>query len=345
MHLDSVQPLRAKDTNISAVNNTLVSTPLSYPPSVHGQPSSMPSQSHTTPCDISEPGPPSDGIGENSQSNAQFQHLNVQGTCSNVDEQMYRDGNNYVPQAQSHGAVASRGANDPVVPHHLSNSTVNPQSNYRDHNWALQQQYNQGTHYPFNYSVPQLYPQQRQPNYQQQQWHGQNQQQYYDGQCPDVYSQQRQDQYHSQDPQQQMWQTKGHQQYHDQHFDQQPDVHHYQQQNQYDAQSARRNLPIDLQGDSHSQRPISHENTSTPVTPENASTYSSYGSARTSSDIGVDVPPPTAQEKPKPKPRMLNPARQSDRKLIEVGRLERVNESEVSLFFYTLYSIIMQCIH
>ena len=297
------------------MNNTLMATPLSYPPSV--QPSSMPSQFHTTSYDISEQGPRSDGFGENSQSNAQFQQLHVQGNVHNVDEQMYRDGNNY---GQSYSPVASRGANDPVVPHHLPNTTVNPQSNYRDHNLAPQQQYNQGTHYPSNYSEPQQYSQQRQPDYQQRQWHSQNQQQYYDGQQSDVYSQQRQDQYHSQDPQQQTWRSQGQQQYYE---DQQPNVHNHQQQSQYEqsnGQSARRNLPIDLQGAHHSQRPISHEhyeNTptpGTPVTPENASTYSSYGSARTSSDIGVDVPSPTAQEKPRPKPRMLNPARQVERK-------------------------------
>ena len=316
--LDSDLLLRAKDPKTFAsppLANTRMDTSSSYPPSVH--PSSMPSQFHTTPYDIREPGPRSDGFGENSQSNAQFQQLHIQGNVHNVNEQMYRDGNNY---GQSHSPVASRGANDPVVPHHLPNTTVNPEFNYRDHNLAPQQQYNQGTHYPFNYSEPQQYPQQRQPDYQQRQWHSQNQQQYYDGQQSDVYSQQRQDQYHSQDPQQQTWRSQGQQQYYE---DQQPNVYNRQQQSQYEqsnAQSARRNLPIDLQGAHHSQRPISHEryeNTptpGTPVTPENASTYSSYGSARTSSDIGVDVPSPTTQEKPRPKPRMLNPARQVERK-------------------------------
>ena len=326
LHLHSVQHLKVKDLNISApppMSNTLMDTSSSYPPSVHGQPSSMPSQSHTTSCDTSEQGLRSDGFGENSQSNAQFQQLHVQGNVRNVDENVYRDGNNY---GQSHSPVASRGANDLVVPHQqLPNTTVYPQRNYPDHNLATQQQYNQGTHYPSNYSEPQQYPQQRPL---QQQWHSQNQKLYYDGQRPDVYSQQRQDQYHTQDPQQQTWRSQGQQEYYE---DQQPNVYNHQQQSQYEqsnTQSARRNLPIDLQGD---QQPISHEsyeNTPTPVTSENASTYSSYGSARTSSDISMDVPSPTAQKKPKPKPRMLNHARQSE--LIEVGLVERVKEQALS---------------
>ncbi len=304
-HLESDQPLRAKDPNISTKANTRVAASPSYPPS------SMPSQSHTSPCDFIEHGPQSDGT---NQSHAQFQQFHVHGNFDEV-------GKNCVLQGQSPSDVPSREAYDLVVPHHIPNTT-----NYRDHNLALQQQYIQGTHYPSNYSEP---PQQRQPDYQQQQWHShQDQQQYYDGQHPSVYSQQRQDQYRSQDPQDQKQHHDQHfdqrpdpqdqQQYHDQHFDQRPDVYNHQvePQNQYDqsnAQSARRNLPIDLRGGHHSQRPISHdgyEHTPTPVTPENASNYSSYSSAQASSDIGVDVPSP----KPKPKPRMLNPAQQADRK-------------------------------